>query len=131
MPLLTDKPPKSDKAVARGKRAATAGLPQGSSALPAAGEKPKLTFYNVLPGQEEPVTEKELRERSRLASRSQKEGSKDVYFIQAGLVLNPGEDCHQKPSLSFLPVSKCVQSDNSTAQATPNPERVCPHNKKE
>src|SRR5260221_11574019 len=102
MPLLTDKPPKSDKAVARGKRAATAGLPQGSSALPAAGEKPKFTFYNILPGQEEPVTEKELRERSRLASRSQQEGSKDVYFIQAGSFQNPADADKQKARLAIL-----------------------------
>src|SRR5260221_7096861 len=104
MPFLTAKPTKSDKDVASGKPPAIAGLPQGSSALPAAGEKPKFTFYNILPGQEEPVTEKELRERSRLASRSQQEGSKDVYFIQAGAFQNPAHDHHQKtrpPLLRF------------------------------
>src|SRR5213593_132575 len=82
MPFLTAKPTKADKDQAAGKGPAIAGLPQGSSAPPAAGEKPKFDFYKILPGQEEPVTEKELRERSRQAARSQQESPKDVYFIQ-------------------------------------------------
>src|SRR2546430_2447937 len=93
MPFLTAKPTKSDKDLAAGKPPVIAGLPQGSSAPPPAGEKPKFDFYKILPGQEEPVTEKELRERSRTA-RGQQEGSKDVYFIQAGAVLEPGR-CRQ------------------------------------
>src|SRR5712692_23778 len=75
MPFLTAKPTKADKDQAASKAPPIAGLPQGSSAP--ASEKPKFDFYKILPGQEEPVTEKELRERSR-AARSQQEGSKDV-----------------------------------------------------
>src|SRR5512138_3080331 len=81
MPFVTAKTTKSEKGDS-GKPPAIAGMPQQS--VPATpGEKPKFDFYRILPGQEEPVTEKELRERSRLA-RSQQETSKDVYFIQAG-----------------------------------------------
>src|SRR5258706_1887002 len=64
MPFLTAKPTKADKDQAPGKGPAIAGLPQGSSAPPPAGDKPKFEFYRILPGQEEPVTEKELRGRS-------------------------------------------------------------------
>src|SRR5258708_20270212 len=65
MRFLTAKPTKSDKELASGKPPAIAGLPQGSSAPPAAGEKPKFDFYKILPGQEEPVTEKDPLQRSR------------------------------------------------------------------
>src|SRR3989442_5993285 len=70
MPFLTAKPTKADKEQAAGKGPAIAGLPQGSSAPPAAGEKPNSDFYKLLPGQEEPVRDKELRDRCRLSARS-------------------------------------------------------------
>src|SRR5919204_5535557 len=75
MPFQTAKP-KAEKDHPAGKAPAIAGLPQGSSTPPPATEKPKFDFYRILPGQEEPVSEKELRERSRVA-RSQQESSKD------------------------------------------------------
>src|SRR5260221_5755984 len=115
MPFLTAKPTKSDKDVASGKPPAIAGLPQGSSAPPAAGEKPKFDFYKILPGQEEPVTEKELRERSRTA-RSQQETSKDVYFIQAGGRFKPGAATKQKTSAALIG----LRSPAQTAHLTPN-----------
>src|SRR6184192_244212 len=63
MPFLTAKPTKSEKdGQGAGKPPAIAGLPQGSSAPPPGGEKPKFDFYKILPGQEETVSEKELRE---------------------------------------------------------------------
>ncbi|HEX9431730.1 MAG TPA: SPOR domain-containing protein [Burkholderiales bacterium] len=131
MPFLTAKPTKSDKDVASGKPPAIAGLPQGSSALPAAGEKPKFTFYNILPGQEEPVTEKELRERSRLASRSQQEGSKDVYFIQAGSFQNPADADNQKARLAILGFESSVEPANLPDKGTWYRVRLGPYNKVE
>src|SRR2546423_7171713 len=100
MPFLTAKPTKADKDQAAGKPPAIAGLPQGSSAPPPAGEKPKFDFYKILPGQEEAVTEKELRERSRLAP-GQQESPKDVYFIQAGSFQNPAHADKQKARLAI------------------------------
>src|SRR3989440_1463554 len=111
MPFLTAKPTKSDKDLASGKPPAIAGLPQGSSAIPAAGEKPKFDFYKILPGQEEPVTEKELRERSRTA-RSQQESPKDVYFIQAGSFQNPADADNQKARRAILGFESSVEPAN-------------------
>ena len=70
---------------------AIAGLPQGGAAPSGTAEKPKFDFYRILPGAEEPVTEKEIRERLRQkgSTAGQQEASKDVYFIQAGLVPEP------------------------------------------
>src|ERR671930_2560477 len=101
MPFLTAKATKADKEHAAGKPPAIAGLPQGSTVPPAAGEKPKFDFYKILPGQEEPVSEKELRERAK-APRGQQESSKDVYFIQAGPFQNPARADKQKAGAAIL-----------------------------
>jgi len=129
MPFLTAKPTKSDKDLASGKPPAIAGLPQGSSA-PAAGEKPKFDFYKILPGQEEPVTEKELRERSRTA-RGQQESSKDVYFIQAGSFQNPADADNQKARLAILGFESSVEPANLPDKGTWYRVRLGPYNKVE
>src|ERR1700704_27193 len=130
MPFLTAKPTKSDKDVASGKPPAIAGLPQGSSTPPAAGEKPKFDFYKILPGQEEPVTEKELRERSRTA-RSQQETSKDVYFIQAGSFQNPADADNQKARLAILGFESSVEPANLPDKGTWYRVRMGPYRKVE
>src|SRR5256885_17257404 len=91
MPFQTAKPTKSDKD--GGKAPASAGLPQGSS-VPHLPEKPKFDLYSIM-AKEEPVTEKELRDKARTA-RGQQEISKDVYFIQAGSFQKPADADNQK-----------------------------------
>jgi cell division protein FtsN len=130
MPFLTAKPAKADKDQAAGKGPAIAGLPQGSSAPPAAGEKPKFDFYKILPGQEEPVTEKELRERSRSA-RGQQESPKDVYFIQAGSFQNPADADNQKARLAILGFESSVEPANLPDKGTWYRVRLGPYTKVE
>src|SRR5258708_14902521 len=130
MPFHPAKPTRAEKEPARGKPPAIAGLPQGSSAPPAAGEKPKFDFYKILPGQEEPVTEKELRERSRTA-RSQQETSKDVYFIQAGSFQNPADADNQKARLAILGFESSVEPANLPDKGTWYRVRLGPYNKVE
>jgi hypothetical protein len=67
VPLLAAKAKPAEKET--GKPPAIAGLPQTASAPTTAPDKPKFDFYKILPGSEEPVTDRELRERLR-ASRS-------------------------------------------------------------
>src|SRR3977135_602893 len=67
---------------ATAKSGPVAGLPQGTPA--ATPEKPKFDFYKILPGQEEPVSEKEPRERARARAQGQQLEAKERYFIQAG-----------------------------------------------
>jgi len=131
VPFQTAKPAKSDKELASGKQPAIAGLPQGSTALPAQGEKPKFDFYKILPGQEEPVSEKELRERARLASRGQQDGSKDVYFIQAGSFQNPAEADNQKARLAILGYESSVEPANLPDKGTWYRVRLGPYTKVE
>jgi cell division protein FtsN len=130
MPFLTAKPAKADKDQASGKPPAIAGLPQGSAAAPPAGEKPKFDFYKILPGQEEPVTEKELRERSRPA-RGQQESPKDVYFIQAGSFQNPADADNQKARLAILGFESSVEPANLPDKGTWYRVRLGPYSKVE
>jgi cell division protein FtsN len=110
IPFLAQKARPAEKE-AGSKPPAIAGLPQGSSAQPPAGEKPKFDFYKILPGSEEPVSEAELRERAR-AAKGQQESSKDVYFIQAGSFQNPADADNQKARLAILGFESSVEPAN-------------------
>ena len=132
MPFLTAKPAKSDKDAKGEKAPAIAGLPQGSSAPPPGGEKPKFDFYKILPGQEETVTEKELQARARASSKGgQQEASKDVYFIQAGSFQNPAEADNQKARLAILGYESSVEPANLPDKGTWYRVRLGPYTKVE
>jgi cell division protein FtsN len=119
-----------DKPAAKG--TSIAGLPQGSAATtPPAGEKPKFDFYKILPGSEEPVTEKEIRERTRAAAKGQQEGPKDVYFIQAGSFQNPAEADNQKARLAILGYESSVEPANLPDKGTWYRVRLGPYTKVE
>lgn len=124
MPFLTAKPKASEKEAA--KPPAIAGLPQGSPA--AVPEKPRFDFYKILPGQEEPVSEKELRERMKSA-RSQQDGVKDVYFIQAGSFQNPADADNQKARLAILGFESSVEPANLPDKGTWYRVRLGPYSK--
>jgi len=130
VPFLTAKATKADKEQASGKPPAIAGLPGTTSVPTAAVDKPKFDFYKILPGQEEPVSEKELRERSRQA-RSQQEASKDVYFIQAGSFQNPADADNQKARLAILGFESSVEPANLPDKGTWYRVRLGPYSKVE
>ena len=129
VPFLTSKPKQAEKDAAPGKPAAIAGLPQGTQAVPPV-EKPKFDFYKILPGQEEPVTEKELRERMKSA-RSQQDVAKDVYFIQAGSFQNPADADNQKARLAILGFESSVEPANLPDKGTWYRVRLGPYTKVE
>jgi cell division protein FtsN len=90
---------------------AVAGMPQGGSApAPAAtspqaaaksADKPKYDFYKILPGGEEPVSERELKDAAK-AAKGQPDAGKGVYFIQAGSFQNPADADNQKAKIAIL-----------------------------
>jgi cell division protein FtsN len=130
IPFLAAK--KAEDKPAAGKGTSIAGLPQGSAtATPPAGEKPKFDFYKILPGSEEPVTEKEIRERTRAAAKGQQEGPKDVYFIQAGSFQNPAEADNQKARLAILGYESSVEPANLPDKGTWYRVRLGPYTKVE
>ncbi len=103
IPFITAKPKTADK---DSKGPAIAGMPQGTAAS-GTPEKPKFDFYKILPGQEEPVTEKELR--ARAAAKGKQDPAKDVYFIQAGSFQNPADADNQKARLAILGFESSVE----------------------
>jgi cell division protein FtsN len=126
VPLLAAKAKPAEKET--GKPPAIAGLPQTASAPTTAPDKPKFDFYKILPGSEEPVTDRELRERLR-ASRGQQEVSKDVYFIQAGSFQNPAEADNQKARLAILGFESSVEPANLPDKGTWYRVRLGPYSK--
>ena len=131
IPFMTAKPKQAEKNAA--KPPAIAGLPQGGAAPSGAAEKPKFDFYRILPGAEEPVTEKEIRERLRQKSTpaGQQEASKDVYFIQAGSFQNPSDADNQKARLAILGFESSVEPAHLPDKGTWYRVRMGPYAKLE
>ena len=130
IPFMTAKPKQSEKNGAAATPPAIAGLPQSSAApTPAPAEKPKFDFYRILPGSEEPVTEKEIRERMRTKGGGQQDAAKDVYFIQAGSFQNPAEADNQKARLAILGFESSVEPANLPDKGTWYRVRMGPYAK--
>jgi cell division protein FtsN len=127
VPLLISKPKPPEKD--SGKAPAIAGLPQTASAPTSAPEKPKFDFYKILPGAEEPVSERELRERMRAGKGGQQDVSKDVYFIQAGSFQNPADADNQKARLAILGFESSVEPANLPDKGTWYRVRLGPYQK--
>ncbi len=100
--------------------------PAQTAAAPA--DKPKFDFYKILPGSEEQVSEKELRERMK-AGKGQQDAAKDVYFIQAGSFHNPADADNQKARLAILGFESSVEPANLPDKGTWYRVRMGPYNK--
>jgi cell division protein FtsN len=122
------KPPEKDV-----KPPAIAGMPQGTTAT-GTPEKPKFDFYKILPGNEEPVSEKEFRARAAAAAAAkpgQQESNKDVYFVQAGSFQNPADADNQKARLAILGFESSVEPANLPDKGTWYRVRMGPYTKVE
>jgi cell division protein FtsN len=127
IPFIAAKPKAAEKDA---KAPVIAGMPQGTTPA-GTPEKPKFDFYKILPGNEEPVTEKDLR--AARAATSQKGGqqnvSKDVYFIQAGAFQNPADADNQKARLAILGFESSVEPANLPDKGTWYRVRMGPYTK--
>jgi len=85
--------------------------------VPKAPERPRFDFYKILPGQEVPVSERELRAAAKDAGKA---GSlpKDTYFIQAGSFQNPAEADNLKAKLALLGLQASVEPANLPDRGT-------------
>jgi cell division protein FtsN len=93
-----------------------AGMPQGGAASKGGADKdrPKYDFYKILPGGDEPVTDRELKEAAKVAAAaktpaSQPEAVKGNFFIQAGSFQNPADADNQKAKIAILGFSSSVE----------------------
>jgi cell division protein FtsN len=93
--------PQADRALAETARSADAKAGDSS--------KPRFDFYKILPGQEVPVTEKELRA---AAKSPDKAAAKDLYFVQAGAFQNPADADNLKARLALAGLVASVEPAN-------------------
>jgi len=129
IPFMTAKPKQAEKNGAAAKPPAISGLPQSGVGPAVTAEKPKFDFYRILPGSEEPVSEKEIRERLKAKGGGQQEAAKDVYFIQAGSFQNPAEADNQKARLAILGFESSVEPANLPDKGTWYRVRMGPYAK--
>ena len=90
-----------------------------------AAEKPKFDFYKILPGSEEPVSEKDLK----AAAKAKPEESKDIYFLQAGSFQNPADADNRKAQLAILGFEASVEPINLPDKGTWYRVRLGPYTK--
>ena len=94
--------PQADRALAESARTTES---KGGDAA-----KPRFDFYKILPGQEVPVTEKELRAAAKSPDKS---GTpKDLYFVQAGSFQNPADADNLKARLALAGLVASVEPAN-------------------
>ena len=82
-------------------------MPQGA-AKDAGKDKPKFDFYKILPGGEEPVTEREIKDAAK-AAKGQPEAARGIFFIQAGSFQNPADADNQKARIAILGFESSVE----------------------
>ena len=129
IPFAKAKPATPREGADPAKPAALAGLPQSGPAPGAKGpEKPKFDFYKILPGGEEPVTDRELKDAAR-ADKPPPEGARSVYYVQAGSFQNPADADNQKAKIAILGFESSVESANLPDKGTWYRVRLGPYTK--
>jgi cell division protein FtsN len=78
-------------------------------ATPGQADKPddkknRFTYYDILPGTEQPVTDQEIKQAP--------QGGKDQYFLQAGSFQNETDANNLKAKLALMGVEATIQSAN-------------------
>ena len=101
---FADKPRPQDKPLAGDQKTAE------PSKVAKAEDKPRFDFYTILPGKEQQVTERQMREAAKQAS---KPGApKESYFLQAGSFPNPADADNLKARLALMGMVANVEPAN-------------------
>ncbi len=88
-------------------------------------EKPRFEFYKILPGAEEPVTEKQLKQAAKSGA------SVENYLLQIGSFQNPAEADNLKARLALIGVEAGVEPIELPEKGTWYRVRVGPYTKVE
>lgn len=96
-------------------------LPNGT-----AGERPRFDFYRILPGQEVPVTEKEVKQQT-----AKPDAPQENYFVQAGAFQSPVDADSLKARLALLGLEAGVQPAHLPDKGTLYRVRLGPYTKLE
>jgi cell division protein FtsN len=113
--------PQADRNLAEHARAAEA-----KSGQP---PRPRFDFYKILPGQEEPVTERELKAAAKGADKAG--AAKDLYFVQAGAFQNPADADNLKARLALIGLVASVEPASLPDRGTWYRVRLGPYNQLE
>jgi cell division protein FtsN len=73
--------------------------------------KPRFDFYRILPGQEETVTEQQIKQAAQAAAKAGAP-STDTYVLQAGAFQNPADADNLKAKLALLGLEASVEPTN-------------------
>lgn len=85
-------------------------------------EKPRFDFYTILPGTEEPVSERDIKQQdSESAAKSQ-------YYLQAGAFQSEGEADNLKAKLALMGVEAIIQTATVPDKGIWHRVRVGPYN---
>jgi cell division protein FtsN len=102
---FADRPKAQDKPLAGDQKAAE------PAKAAKADDKPRFDFYRILPGKEEPVTDRQMREAT--AKQAAKPGApKESYFLQVGSFPNPADADNLKARLALMGMEANVEPAN-------------------
>ncbi|MBZ0106627.1 MAG: SPOR domain-containing protein [Sulfuricella denitrificans] len=71
---------------------------------PKNADKPRFDFYTILPGTEEPVTEKDIKQQDPASA------AKSQYFLQAGAFQNEADADNLKAKLALMGIEASIQT---------------------
>jgi len=74
----------------------------GKTDATAESQKNRFTYYDILPGTEQPVTEQEIKQAP--------QGSKDQYYLQAGSFPNETDANNLKAKLALMGIEATIQT---------------------
>lgn len=83
-------------------------LAEKAKSSSSAAEKPQFDFYRILPGQEVPVSEKELKQQAKQQATTP-DAPKENYLIQAGAFQSPADADSLKARLALLGLEASVE----------------------
>ncbi|HVQ62401.1 MAG TPA: SPOR domain-containing protein [Burkholderiales bacterium] len=102
---FADRPKAQDKPLASDQKATEAATKSAK-----AEEKPRFDFYRILPGKEEPVTDRQLRDASKQAAKTG--APKESYFLQVGAFPNPADADNLKARIAMMGMEANVEPAN-------------------
>ena len=107
---FADRPKPQEKPLAADQKAAEASKSAKSE------DKPRFDFYTILPGKEQSVTERQLRD---AAKQPPKPGApKESYFLQAGSFPNPADADGLKAKLALMGMEANVEPASIAGKGT-------------
>ena len=124
IPFL-DKPKQSDRLALTGQN-----LKDAANSAQKDDGKPRFDFYRILPGQEEPVSNEQLKQAAarEKAGKSEIE-TKEIYLLQAGSFQSPADADNLKAKLALLGLEANVEATTIPEKGVMYRVRLGPYDK--